>query len=113
MHPHTINVHQQLLDPNSIFHYYQKLIQLRHQMPIIVYGTYELLEENHPDLYIYTRTYQDEKLLVINNFSSHEYDYELKEFRYSQLLISNDQCDKIHDILHIKPYGCYALLQKM
>ena len=109
----TINVHQQLLDPNSIFHYYQKLIQLRHQMPIIVYGTYELLEENHPDLYIYTRTYQDEKLLVINNFSSHEYDYELKEFRYSQLLISNDQCDKIHDILHIKPYGCYALLQKM
>lgn len=109
----TINVHQQLLDPNSIFHYYQTLIQLRHQMPIIVYGTYELLEENHPDLYIYTRTYQDEKLLVINNFSSHEYDYELKEFRYSQLLISNDQCDKIHDILHIKPYGCYALLQKM
>ena len=36
---HKINAKQQINDSTSIYHYYQKLIQLRHQMPIIVYGS--------------------------------------------------------------------------
>lgn len=103
-----INAKSQINDSDSIYSYYKKLIQLRHQMPIIVYGKYTLLEEEHPDLYIYTREYQDNKLLVITNFSQNEYDYELNEYSDGKLLISNDDID-IKDIIHIKPFGAYVI----
>lgn len=106
----TINAKSQINNPDSIYSYYKKLIQLRHQMPIIVYGKYTLLEEEHPDLYIYTREYQDKKLLIITNFSKHEYDYELNEYSDGKLLISNDYIE-IKDIIHIKPYGAYVILK--
>lgn len=105
---HKINAKQQINDSTSIYHYYQKLIQLRHQMPIIVYGKYELLEKDHPDLFVYTREYQGEKLLVITNFSTHEYDYDLHDFSDGKLLISNDDI-KINKVIHIKPYGAYVI----
>ena len=105
---HKINAKQQINDSTSIYHYYQKLIQLRHQMPIIVYGEYELLEKDHPDLFVYTREYQGEKLLVITNFSTHEYDYDLRDFSDGKLLISNDDI-KINQVIHIKPYGAYVI----
>ena len=105
---HKINAKQQNNDSTSIYHYYQKLIQLRHQMPIIVYGKYELLEKDHPDLFVYTREYQGEKLLVITNFSTHEYDYDLHDFSDGKLLISNDDI-KINKVIHIKPYGAYVI----
>ena len=106
----TINAKQQVEDETSIYHYYQKLIQLRHQMPIIVYGKYELLEKDHPDLFVYTREYQGEKLLVITNFSENEYDYDLNDFCNGQLLISNDNIE-VSDKIHIQPYGAYVIFK--
>lgn len=63
-----INVEQALEDRDSIFYYYRKLIQLRHENPVIVYGKYELILADDPEIYAYTRTLDDEILLVINNF---------------------------------------------
>lgn len=108
----NINVQKQIQDQTSIYHYYQKLIQLRHQMPIMVYGQYELLEDNHPDLFVYTRTYHNEKLLIITNFSENEYDYSLNEFKDGKLIISNDDT-KIKDSIHIKPYGAYVIYKTL
>ena len=64
-----INVKQALADSNSIFSYYQKLIQLRKNNPIIVYGTYDLILDAHTEIYSFIRTLQDERLLVILNFT--------------------------------------------
>ncbi|MCQ2501699.1 MAG: alpha-glucosidase, partial [Lachnospiraceae bacterium] len=50
-----INVKEALADPDSVFYYYQKLIRLRKESDLIVYGAYALLEKDHPDLYVYTR----------------------------------------------------------
>ena len=50
-----INAKQQLSDPNSIFHYYQKLIRLRKEKPVIVYGTFEALYRDHDQIFAYTR----------------------------------------------------------
>ncbi|PTY82981.1 alpha-glucosidase, partial [Heyndrickxia sporothermodurans] len=56
-----INAKQQLTDEDSIFHYYKKLIQLRKQHDIIVYGTYDLILPDHNEIFAYTRTLGEEK----------------------------------------------------
>jgi oligo-1,6-glucosidase len=65
-----INVKNALANPNSIFHYYQKLIRLRKANPVIVYGRYDLLAGTDPRIYAFTRTLDDDQLLVILNFSA-------------------------------------------
>ena len=60
---------QALADPDSIFHYYQQLIRLRKANPVIVYGRYDLLLADHEQIYAFTRTLEDERLLVILNFT--------------------------------------------
>lgn len=64
-----INVQQALADPDSIFYYYQQLIRLRRANPVMVYGTYDLILEDHPQIYAFTRTLEGERLLVVLNFS--------------------------------------------
>ncbi|MCD8028761.1 MAG: hypothetical protein LUF02_08940 [Erysipelotrichaceae bacterium] len=43
----TINVEDNLNNPNSIFYYYQRLIQLRKKYKIISEGSYIPMEKNH------------------------------------------------------------------
>lgn len=68
----AINVEQALKDKESIFYCYQKLIQLRKEHSLIVYGKYELLLPDHPTLFAYTRSYGEEKWLIVANFSETE-----------------------------------------
>lgn len=88
-----INAKDQLAREDSVFHYYQKLIALRHEKDIIVYGDYALLLPEHPAVYAYTRSLDGEMLLVLCNFSGEEQDiralcedYKEKE---TELWISN------------------------
>ena len=63
-----VNAASQIKNPDSVFSYYKKLIQLRHENDIIVYGTYNLLLPESDELFVYTRTLGDERLMVICNF---------------------------------------------
>lgn len=67
-----INAQQQLHDPDSVFRYYQKLISLRHTMDILVHGTYELLEPENEQLFLYLRTLGTERLVVLCNFTGRD-----------------------------------------
>nr|WP_309098223.1 alpha-glucosidase [Fredinandcohnia onubensis] len=104
-----INAAKQVDDPNSVFHYYRKLIELRKQHEIIVYGDYDLLLPGHPTIYAYTRILADEKLLVVLNFSSEHTLFELPEecsYKTLELLISNYDVDQNESIekIELKPY---------
>jgi oligo-1,6-glucosidase len=72
-----INSKEAQADPDSIFHYYRKLLQLRKQHPIMAYGDYRLLLEDHQQLYVYVRRLDQEQWLVILNFSREETGFEL------------------------------------
>ncbi|WP_044748495.1 alpha,alpha-phosphotrehalase [Bacillus alveayuensis] len=72
-----INVENALNDPTSIFYHYQRLIQLRKEYDIITTGDYELILEEHPDIFAYVRNGENEKLLVVNNFYGKETTFEL------------------------------------
>lgn len=85
-----INVEKALADSDSIFHYYQKLIALRKKYPVLVHGDFTLLEEEHPRLFVYRRSWQKEELLVVCNFSGEETDYTLpEEWQEAECLIAN------------------------
>ena len=97
----VVNASDQVEDDSSVYHYYKELIRLRHENDIIVYGNYELLLPESEQLYVYTRTFEQNKLLVICNFTKETLTYEaadlLKEDRYT-LLISNYREDALEKI---------------
>lgn len=61
--------HDTIWTKNSIVHYYRELIALRNSSDVIKYGDFRLLISEHPQLFAYRRTYQDERILVCCNFS--------------------------------------------
>lgn len=66
----TINAAAQEKDPASVLNYFRKIVQLRKDNPVLVYGKYTLLDKNNPDVYAYTREWEGKKMLVLLNFSS-------------------------------------------
>lgn len=98
-----INVDQALADPNSIFYYYQKLIQLRHELPVITNGSYRLVDGNEDDqeVYAYLRQNADTTLLVILNYTDQGLTRHYDVPSDAKLLISN-YADDAGDVL--RPY---------
>ena len=99
-----INAESQLQDPDSIFYYYQKLIQLRKKYSIFINGQFHLYLDEDPDIMAYTRTLEDEVLLVICNFHNitRTIDLPISIPTDHQLLISN-YSDSI-DASTLRPY---------
>ncbi|MDW8318106.1 MAG: alpha-glucosidase [Anaerolineae bacterium] len=96
-----INVQQALADPDSILHYYRRLIRLRKEHPVAVYGRYDLLLADHPQLYVFTRTLEPDRLLVILNFSSEPARFQLPAALPAAghaLLIANYPVDAAEDL---------------
>jgi len=96
-----INAKKSIANKNSVFHYYKKLIELRKTHDIIVYGSYKLLEKNHKQLFIYERTLEKQKLLVICNFTDMTVDMPIKLVNNGELIISNYSNDLK---TNIRPY---------
>ncbi|GBF10343.1 alpha-glucosidase [Tepidibacillus sp. HK-1] len=110
-----INAKKALEDPDSIFQYYKKLIQLRKEHPIIVYGDYKLLLEDDEKIYAYTRSFGKQKLLVILNFSKDQVPFHLPEevqFNSKELLISNYSVNEAQEIkqFSLQPYEARVYL---
>ncbi|KIL46423.1 alpha-glucosidase [Jeotgalibacillus campisalis] len=74
-----INVKQALKDPDSIFYYYQQLISLRKEHPVMVYGDFEDLSQDYETLYVYTRSFEGHSWLILLNHSNEEQPYKFEE----------------------------------
>ncbi len=108
-----INAETCLEDPNSVFYYYQKLIDLRHKMPVITDGTYELLDKDNEKVYTYLRKGEKETLVVVANFTdevlTHHVDEKVSGSN-SKLLLSNyeNAPEAFHNTMTLEPYGAYV-----
>ncbi|MBM7577872.1 glycoside hydrolase family 13 protein [Jeotgalibacillus terrae] len=109
-----INASNAVHDPDSIFHYYKKLISLRKQYEIIQYGDYELLLPDHTEIYAYTRCYEGKKLLVLTNFSDQEQVFKKPgdlQFEADRVLISNENTASLEtDEVVLRPYEAVVYL---
>jgi len=108
-----INAAQQLEDPNSIFYYYQKLIRLRKEKDIIVYGGFEPLYRDDEQIFAYIRRQEQEKLLTVCNFSDKNAEMEIpEEFKGAECLITNLDRTVFEGRIVLKPYGAFVLYKK-
>lgn len=112
----AINAKAALADPDSIYYYYQELIRLRKSHDIIVYGSYELILADHEQIYAYTRTLGNERLLVLINFSEREASYELEESEFpgqGTRLIGNYETAEEPALRGVlRPYEAQAILYR-
>lgn len=105
-----INAKDQINREDSVFKYYQKLIKLRHESELIVYGTYDLILDDDKDIYAYIRTLDDEKLIVYCNFSENTREVELpEEFTNGKVLISNYIDAKVNHKITLRPYEAIVI----
>ena len=105
-----INAAQQLEDPNSIFYYYQKLIRLRKEKDIIVYGGFEPLYRDDEQIFAYIRRQEQEKLLTVCNFSDKNAEMEIpEEFKGAECLITNLDRTVFEGKIVLKPYEAFVL----
>ena len=104
-----INVENDLKDPDSIFKFYQQLIRLRKEYTIISDGSYEPYLEKHHSVFAYKRHYQNEELVVFNNFYGKETTVELENIKDYKVLISNYKEHDLKDTFTLRPYETIAL----
>ena len=103
----TINAKAAIADPDSVYHYYQKVIALRHEYPIVVYGTYEPLLEDSDAIYAYRRTLDGRTLIVACNYTDQPQACDVTEVEGAKKLIGNVE---EHIPGTLQPYEALAVL---
>ncbi|HGP8679294.1 TPA: alpha,alpha-phosphotrehalase [Streptococcus pneumoniae] len=103
-----INVENEIQGP--IFTFYQDLIRLRKEMPIISEGSYKPAFEDSKQVYAFERQFEDQKLLVLNNFYAKEVGIDLPAvYQNGQILISNYEDAEVSEKILLKPYQTLAI----
>lgn len=103
-----INVENEIQGP--IFTFYQDLIRLRKEMPIISEGSYKPAFEDSKQVYTFERQFEDQKLLVLNNFYAKEVEIDLPAvYQNGQILISNYEDAEVSEKILLKPYQTLAI----
>ena len=100
-----INVENELADSESLFYHYQRLIQLRKNNPLVVWGTYQELVPNDTQLFVYERSYENETWLIVANFYEEEADFSHESHKVKEIILSN-YSDSSVDLanLHLRAY---------
>lgn len=100
-----INAAAQDKDPNSALNHFRKMVQLRKSNPVLVHGAYQLLAPEHPEIYAYTRTLGEEKVMVVLNFSAEKQRFQME--LPGKVLINNYpqvETTKSKDEIILAPY---------
>ncbi len=106
-----INAEEQLHREDSVFHFYQALIRLRHAHEIIVYGGYHLLLPDDPQVFAYTRTLNGQTLLVVCNLTGAEAKVQLPQAA-NPVLISNCPDTHTSQQMLLRPWEAFASFLK-
>lgn len=104
-----INVENEMQGP--IFTFYQKLIALRKELPIIAEGSYRPVYEDSQQVYAFERQLGDERLLVLNNFYPDPITIDiLPEYQNGEVLLSNYEEAQIAEVVTLRPYESLAII---
>lgn len=109
-----INAESQVGDADSIFQYYKKLVAMRKEYDVIAYGDITPLDEKHPSVVAYERSYEDEKMVVVCNFYKSEIDWNSGvDFSGYQVIAGNYTSQQVENgVIHLKPYESVVLYRK-
>ena len=112
-----INAEDQLKDEDSVFHYYRKLISLRRELPVMVYGKTSLLFRDHAEIFAWERNLGDERLIVVNNFTENTVTIDLRQAIAREeftLYLSNYKDFKMSEsgCYQLRPYESFVLFNE-
>jgi len=101
-----INVEATLANEDSIFYHYQKLIQLRKNSEVIIYGDYRIVQEHHPAVFAYERSLAGDKVLVVCNFYKEPTTFNYgSSYEQVDILLSNYENSSLElGSLELRPY---------
>ena len=86
----TLNAESQENDPNSVLNYFRKIVKLRKENDVLIYGKYTLLDQKNTKVYAYTRELNGKKMLVLLNFSKQKAKANLNiDLTNAKVLINN------------------------
>ena len=107
----TVNVANQQNDHNSVLNHFRKMVTFRKDNLLLVYGEYEIIQEEHPTIYAYSRTLEDQKMLILLNFSELESSIELSNYDDSKEVLINNYSELSVDknTITLKPYQAVVL----
>lgn len=101
---------QQEKDPDSILNYYRKLLKVRKENPIIIYGDYEEHYHESNEIYCYERNFNGQKALIVCSFADHTITFRAPkgfDLTKGEVLISN-----YHDAPAKKTYALYVRMKR-
>lgn len=105
----SINVRESLDDKDSIYHFYQKLLQLRTNSDVATDGDFKIVSLSDSDVFAYTRKLNNKTMLVVGSFSDKKVKFEVPESLVSigsSKVLSNyrDSIRELSNILYLRPY---------
>jgi len=103
----TVNVAYEEIDPDSVLHYFRKMVKLRKSLPELVYGSYKTIDKKNANIYAYTRTLNDRSVLVMLNFSDQQISFSapVSAGSVDEVLLNNLQNCKAHkNVFQLQPY---------
>ena len=105
-----INIEKDLLSNKSVYHYYQKLLEIKKKNEVAIYGEVKEYEHNNSKIIAYSRTHNNSKLFVFGNFSNKQTTYTIpSEFNDYRILLSNYKQDKNQITFTLRPYETIVL----
>ena len=107
----TVNVLHQENDQNSVLNHFRKMVALRKDNLLLVYGNYEIIQDDHPAIYAYSRTLEDQQMIILLNFSELESSISLPNFDHNkEVLINNyNEFSIDENTITLKPYQAVVL----
>ncbi|WP_413737147.1 glycoside hydrolase family 13 protein [Sodalis sp. RH21] len=109
----VVNVALQQRDPGSVLNFYRALIRLRKKEQALVYGHYELVLAEHKHIYAYTRTLDEDRIVVLCNLSGTTAAYEWDDIStlVRTLLLTNSSSSKENGVLTPWETRIYRLIK--
>ena len=107
----TVNVLHQENDQNSVLNHFRKMVALRKDNLLLVYGNYAIIQDDHPTIYAYSRTLEDQQMIILLNFSELESSISLPNFDHiKEVLINNyNELSIDENTITLKPYQAVVL----
>ena len=92
----------------------QKLIRMRKENDVAIYGDFKEYEPENENLYIYERNYESQKMFVVLNFSEKKVKFTMPEEwknTDTEYIIGNYECKVLED-RELMPYEAMVYLSK-
>ncbi len=106
----TINAENQENDPNSTLNYFRNLVSVRKNNPVLIYGEFEVVDKENPNVFAYTRELNGKKVLVLLNFTAKTATVTTDiDTKNSKVLIGNYSEIKNNNYSELRPYEAVVL----